>query len=130
MNPSSTYAYLDGNDKGLQKVISRFPVPAGLKGTVNQIDTWADGAFKKTPYAELAKGLLEYRAAQRTHSFTGIAGIHQQDQAVTEAMGPIIDRTQEHLGSSDACRSGGVILPRGADWLDATKDLRRAFTSP
>jgi len=24
-------------------------------------------------------------------------------------------------------RSGGVILPRGTDWLDATKSLRRAF---
>jgi phenylpropionate dioxygenase-like ring-hydroxylating dioxygenase large terminal subunit len=103
------------------------------------------------------------RAAQRTESFTGIAGIHQQDQAVTESMGPIYDRTQEHLGSSDAMvirtrrrvinaaralrdnattppgvddptvyrhRSGGVILPRDADWLEATKGLRRAFTEP
>src|SRR5207244_3257401 len=42
------------------------------------------------------------RAAQRTESFTGIAGIHQQDQAVTESMGPIYDRTQEPLGTSDA----------------------------
>ena len=25
-------------------------------------------------------------------------------------------------------RSGGVILPRTADWLEATKDLRKAFT--
>jgi hypothetical protein len=24
-------------------------------------------------------------------------------------------------------RSGGVILPRDADWLEATKGLRRAF---
>ncbi|HEY7365924.1 MAG TPA: Rieske 2Fe-2S domain-containing protein [Methylomirabilota bacterium] len=103
------------------------------------------------------------REAQRTESFTGIAGIHQQDQAVTESMGPIIDRTQEHLGSSDAMiirtrrrvinaaralrdagtappgvddprvyryRSGGVILPRGADWLEATKELRQAFVPP
>ena len=100
------------------------------------------------------------RDAQRTTSFTGIAGIHQQDQAVTESMGPIYDRTQEHLGSSDAMvirtrrrvinaaralrdnattppgvddpavyryRSGGVILPRDAEWLEATKGLRRAF---
>src|SRR2546427_13433 len=36
------------------------PVPAGPKGAVNQIDTWAYGAFKKTPYPDLAKGLLEY----------------------------------------------------------------------
>jgi hypothetical protein len=100
------------------------------------------------------------RQAQRTRSFTGIAGIHQQDQAITESMGAIIDRTQEHLGTSDAmvirtrrrvitaaralresgvtppgvdhpeayrCRSGGVILPRSADWLDATRGLRQAF---
>jgi phthalate 4,5-dioxygenase oxygenase subunit len=100
------------------------------------------------------------REAQRTRSFTGIAGIHQQDQAVTESMGPIIDRTQEHLGTSDAMvirtrrrainatralrddgavppgvddpavyryRSGGVILPRNADWLEETKELRKAF---
>ena len=76
-------------------------------------------------------------------------------------MGPIYDRRQEHLGSSDAMvirtrrraigaaralrdsgaippgvddpaiyrhRSGGVILPRGADWLTATKELRQAFS--
>ena len=102
------------------------------------------------------------RKAQRTESFTGIAGIHQQDQAVTESMGPIYDRTQEHLGTSDAMvirtrrrvinaaralrdnavtppgvdspavyrhRSGGVILPRDADWLEATKGLRQAVAT-
>jgi len=99
------------------------------------------------------------REAQKTRSYTGIAGIHQQDQAITESMGPIIDRTEEHLGTSDAmvirtrrrvinaakalrdrgepppgvddpavylCRSGGVILPRDANWLEATRELRRA----
>jgi phenylpropionate dioxygenase-like ring-hydroxylating dioxygenase large terminal subunit len=101
------------------------------------------------------------REAQRTNqSFTGIAGIHQQDQAVTESMGVIYERTNEHLGTSDAMvirtrrrlinaakafrdeglvppgvddptvyryRSGGVILPRSADWMEATKELRKAF---
>ena len=33
--------------------------------------------------------------------FTGITGIHLQDQAITESMGSIYDRTSEHLGSSD-----------------------------
>ncbi len=103
------------------------------------------------------------REAQRTTSYTGIPGIPQQDQAITESMGPIIDRTQEHLGSSDAMiirsrrrviaaaralrdrgvtppgvdrpevyryRSGGVILPRDADWLEATRELQKAFTEP
>jgi multiple sugar transport system substrate-binding protein len=60
MNPSSIYAYLDGNDKDLQKATGLFPVPAGPKGTINQIDTWAFGAFKQNPYPELARGLLDY----------------------------------------------------------------------
>jgi hypothetical protein len=27
-------------------------------------------------------------------------------------------------------RSGGVILPRDADWREATKGLQRAFSTP
>jgi phthalate 4,5-dioxygenase len=102
------------------------------------------------------------REAQRTQSYTGIDGIHLQDQAITESMGPIIDRSQEHLGTSDAMiirtrrrlmraamnlrdgvappavdapelyrqRSGGVILPRSADWVEATEQRRQAFCQP
>ncbi|HEU5197621.1 MAG TPA: Rieske 2Fe-2S domain-containing protein [Methylomirabilota bacterium] len=119
------------------------------------------GRFRLTQHE--GNDYLIDRKAQKNGSFTGIAGIHQQDQAVTESMGPLIDRTQEHLGSSDEMvirtrrrvlraaaawrdkgevppgvdepavyryRSGGVILPRSADWRDATRDLCRAFTSP
>jgi hypothetical protein len=100
------------------------------------------------------------REAQRTTSYTGIPGIHQQDQAITESMGPTYERTHEHLGTSDAMvirtrrklikaaralaedgtlppgvdnptiyryRSGGVILPRSADWRQATASLQAAF---
>ncbi len=42
------------------------------------------------------------REVQRTVSFTGIPTIPLQDQAMTESMGAIVDRTQEHLGSTDA----------------------------
>ncbi len=92
--------------------------------------------------------------------YTGIAGIHTQDQAITESMGPIFDRTREHLGSSDAMiirtrrrlleaaralahsgtvppgvdqpeiyrqRSGGIILPEGTNWAEATQELRKAY---
>ena len=41
------------------------------------------------------------RAIQRTESFTGIDGVAMQDQAVTESMEPIADRTREHLAPSD-----------------------------
>jgi phenylpropionate dioxygenase-like ring-hydroxylating dioxygenase large terminal subunit len=93
-------------------------------------------------------------------SYTGIPSVSLEDHAVTESMGPIYDRTSEHLGSSDAMiirsrrrlmsaaialrerrvvppgvdqpeayrlRSGGVVLPDGADWTVATQPLQQAF---
>jgi hypothetical protein len=41
------------------------------------------------------------RQKQRTLSFTGMPFIPTQDQAMTEGMGYVCDRTEEHLGSSD-----------------------------
>ena len=37
----------------------------------------------------------------RTKSYSGIRGIMTQDHAVQESMGPIVDRSREHLGASD-----------------------------
>jgi phenylpropionate dioxygenase-like ring-hydroxylating dioxygenase large terminal subunit len=58
------------------------------------------------------------RAWQRNGDFTGIAGIHTQDQAVTETMGAIFDRTQERLGSSDA-----MVIRTRRRLLDAARAL-------
>src|SRR5207248_3115016 len=114
-----------------------------------------------------ANGSNDYmvdRDKQRRNSgmddFTGIQGIHLQDQAITESEGPLYDRGSEHLASSDmmvirvrrrllmaahaladqgltppgvdepdvfAARAGGAFLPKDADWLEATADLRRGF---
>jgi phthalate 4,5-dioxygenase oxygenase subunit len=41
------------------------------------------------------------RDMQRNDTFTGIDGINTQDRAVQESMGPIVDRTKEHLGPAD-----------------------------
>ena len=41
------------------------------------------------------------RQVQKTETFTGIHGINTQDRAVQETMGPIVDRTLEHLGAAD-----------------------------
>ena len=42
------------------------------------------------------------RAAQRNNTiYSGIDGIHPQDQAITESMGPIVDHEFEHLAPSD-----------------------------
>ena len=106
--------------------------------------------------------LLDRDRQERDEEYSGIEGIHTQDQAITESMGTIYDRTQEHLGSSDAMvirarrrliasaralaehgttppgvdrpdayrqRSGGVVLAEDADWVEATKELRRAYVT-
>jgi len=41
------------------------------------------------------------RQRQRTQNFTGLPGNRPEDAAMTESMGPIYDRTQEHLGTTD-----------------------------
>jgi phthalate 4,5-dioxygenase oxygenase subunit len=41
------------------------------------------------------------RVAMKNGDWTGIKGFTNQDMACQETMGPIVDRTQEHLGTSD-----------------------------
>jgi phthalate 4,5-dioxygenase len=45
---------------------------------------------------------MDRERQEHDEEYSGIAGIHLQDQAITESMGTVYDRTQEHLGSSDA----------------------------
>jgi len=51
---------------------------------------------------------LQDREAQRTQDFTGIEDFVNEDACATESMGPIVDRSREHLGATDA----GVIALR------------------
>jgi phenylpropionate dioxygenase-like ring-hydroxylating dioxygenase large terminal subunit len=68
----------------------------------------------------LANDYMIDREAQRTwKSFTGIPGIRQQDMAVTESMGPIYKRYNEHLGTTDA-----MIIRTRRRMLAAAKALR------
>ena len=53
------------------------------------------------PKANRSNDFMLDRALQRTYNFTGIKGQTEQDWAVTLSPGPIVDRTREHLGSSD-----------------------------
>jgi phthalate 4,5-dioxygenase len=54
----------------------------------------------KTPQT-LANMHLQDRERMKRGNFSGISGAAIQDRAVQESMGPIIDRTKEHLGTSD-----------------------------
>src|SRR5690606_5315821 len=52
---------------------------------------------------QLENDYLIDREAQRSgKSFSGIPGVRQQDMAVTDSMGPIYKRYNEHLGTTDA----------------------------
>lgn len=76
---------------------------------------------------------IDRDAQKKGLNFSGINGIHLQDQAVTESMGPIIDRNREFLMESDlmvarsrrrllkaarALKEDGVVPP-GSDNAEA-----------
>jgi len=44
---------------------------------------------------------MDRDAQRRNEIYSGIDGIHLQDQAITESMGPVTDHAFEHLGPSD-----------------------------
>ncbi|HEX5368509.1 MAG TPA: Rieske 2Fe-2S domain-containing protein [Dehalococcoidia bacterium] len=68
----------------------------------------------------LANDYMIDREAQRTwKSFTGIPGVRQQDMAVTESMGPVYKRYNEHLGTTDA-----MIIRTRRRMINAAKALR------
>ena len=60
------------------------------------------------------------RAAMKNGSWIGITGFPHQDIAVQESMGPIVNRTREHLGVSDV----GIIRMRRR-LLDAVGRFQR-----
>jgi len=97
---------------------------------------------------------------RRMESYTGLPSITLEDQAVTESMGEIYNRSEEHLGTTDvmiirtrrrlidaaralrdaavippcvdepssyATRTGGIMLQRGASWVEGSQELRQAF---
>jgi hypothetical protein len=130
-------------------------------GSTEMLPDTTDWYGRSRPKADASNDyLLDREKVQRGESYTGLPSIVLEDQAITESMGPIYDRSQEHLGTSDTMiirtrlrliraaqalrdkgeippgvdqpeiyrqRSGGVILPRSVDWLEATRDLRKAF---
>jgi nitrite reductase/ring-hydroxylating ferredoxin subunit len=140
----------------------RGPMKVGRQ-TVGPVETLPNTSDWYGRFRAVANRNNDYfidREQQKTDSFTGIGSIFLQDQMATESMGPIYDRTQERLGTSDmmvirtrkrlidaaralrdrgqvppgvdnpevyAVRSGGVVLPRTANWLAATTDLRKAW---
>jgi phthalate 4,5-dioxygenase len=90
----------------------------------------------KIPYVELIPGTWRQtrnkdndymidREMQKTYNFTGMPTNRVQDAAVTESMGPIYDRSKEHLGTSD----GAIIYMRRL-LIRTAKQLQEGIEPP
>jgi phthalate 4,5-dioxygenase len=80
-----------------------------------RVDTWRLLANRDNDY-------LIDRDRQRTGNYTGILGIQEQDKAMTESMGSIVNRSQEHLGTSDV-----AIIAARRRLLRAVRDLQQGL---
>jgi phenylpropionate dioxygenase-like ring-hydroxylating dioxygenase large terminal subunit len=77
------------------------------------------------PKRNLSNDYMIDRQRQKTQTFTGIVGVNTQDMALQEGMGPICDRTKEHLGTSDkAIIAARQLLLEACDDVAAGKDPR------
>ena len=79
------------------------PMPDELKAELREFrgyNSFDPKTFLK--YAGPHNMWLQDRELMRTESWSGIRGLFVQDNAVQESMGPIVDRTVEHLGTTDA----------------------------
>ncbi len=76
--------------------------------------------------ANMANDFFLDRERQRTQTFTGMPNSNNiHDAAVIESMGAVVDRTIEHLGTSDA----GIIGVRRR-WIEAARALRERGEVP
>ena len=65
------------------------------------------------------------REKQKTTNSAGIEGFATQDACVSESMGPITDRTQEHLGASDE-----YVIALRKFLLRAVRDFQKGIDPP
>lgn len=81
-------------------------------------DDMIPGTFRLKRNAE--NDYLIDRDLQRRQTYTGIVGVNTQDFALQEGMGPVVDRSQEHLGTSDR-----AIIAARQLLLEATEAAQR-----
>ncbi|MDD9913155.1 MAG: hypothetical protein OXT01_00655, partial [Rhodospirillaceae bacterium] len=73
-----------------------------------------------TPAANESNDYNIDRILQKNETYTGIVGIRAQDAAMTESPGPIVDRSLEHLGTSDT-----AIIKMRRLLIDGARALER-----
>jgi phthalate 4,5-dioxygenase len=73
--------------------------PIDVAFRIDEGGHWVDENFRKK--LNIDNWYQQDRQLMKTGLMSGIKGIVTQDHAVSETQGRILDRTQEHLGSSD-----------------------------
>jgi phthalate 4,5-dioxygenase oxygenase subunit len=77
------------------------------------------------PVARPENDFLLDREVQKTMNYTGIPTVRLQDGAMTASMGKIMDRTREHLGTTDT-----MIIQTRRRLINAARALRDQGTVP
>jgi phenylpropionate dioxygenase-like ring-hydroxylating dioxygenase large terminal subunit len=106
--------------------MNNYPTRSGIhmgKDGYEPATTVPYGAWRPKP--NLRNDFLLDYDLQKTLQFCGIPHFGSQDSGVQETMGPIYDRTKEHLGTSDT----GIIRVR-LGWIKAAKELQESGTTP
>ena len=124
---TATYNFHYGSDPAVRVPIEYFEAQETRSG--RGPDSLIPGTYRLKQNFE--NNYLIDREMQRTRTFTGIPGVNTQDVAIQEAMGPIVDRSKEFLGTTDiaivaareilleAAREVAVgQTPRGVDAAD------------
>jgi len=77
------------------------------------------------PVADMANDFLMDREVQKSLTYTGIPTIRLQDAAMIVSMGPIYDRSEEHLGTTDQ-----MVIATRRKLIKAAKQLRDQGIKP
>lgn len=89
-----------GDDAHSWRINLNWRTRAGAPGREREPERWWTPAYIKV--RNLGNHYQQDREAQRTVNFTGLgANYVTHDSCATESMGPIYDRSKEHLGASD-----------------------------
>jgi phthalate 4,5-dioxygenase oxygenase subunit len=77
------------------------PVDEAAQRAKHHVVPGADLDARWFRHASVDNWFMQDRAAMKNGSYTGIKGFTNQDMACQESMGIVVDRTREHLGTSD-----------------------------
>jgi len=97
-------------------------IVTGLEDLLPNSSDWY-GRWRPRTSAE--NDYLLDRDKQKSNSFSGIPGIAAEDQAVTESMGGVVNRMNEHLAPSDR-----MIAVTRRRLLDAARAVERGELPP